>query len=275
MYYYLKIVQGKYFCRLFFLTVLLGALASAAELPVTGDAQVNSAYPGLNYGSLPYMQVGGGSRGYLQFDLSTLPAGLLNTPIARVNLVFWVGQVGAAGSIQVSEAGGAWTENSITYGSQPSTTRSVIGTVAIPAAQEFVSVDVTAAFTRWLNTPSTNFGFVLDGISSAVAFVDSKESVTTSHAAMLEIAIGGPIGATGATGLAGSTGVVGPTGAAGPSGATGSTGAVGPTRAAGPSGATGATGVVGPTGAAGPSGSSGATGAVGPTGAAGPSGATG
>ena len=257
---------------------LFASAARAAELPVAGDSQVAAGFPNLNYGSLPYIQVGGGARGYLQFDLSSLPPGLLNSPISKVNLVLWVGQVGTPGSIQVSEAGAAWAEGSITYANQPST-GSVVGTVAIPAAAQFVYVDVTATFSRWLGSPSSNFGFVLDGSpSSATAFLDSKESVTTSHGATLEIEIGGPIGLTGATGATGSVGATGPiglTGATGAQGIQGVTGATGAQGIQGVTGATGAQGIQGVTGATGAQGIQGVTGATGAQGIQGVTGATG
>jgi len=270
----MNVVSGR-ICRIVFAAWAMCAVCAASELPVSGDAHVNSAFPAVNYGAVPYIQVGGTARGYLQFDLSSLPSGLLNTAISKVNLVFWVGRVGVTGSIQVSEAAGAWSESSITYATQPAT-GSVVGTVAIPAAGQFVSVDVTSSFTKWLNNPAVNFGLVLDGSpSSSSAFLDSKESVTTSHAATLEIEIGGPVGATGATGAIGPTGLTGPAGPTGPIGLTGAIGPAGTTGAIGPIGVTGATGPAGPTGATGPTGQTVATGPAGPQGPAGPTGQTG
>ena len=63
-------------------------------------------------------------------------------------------------------------------------------------------------------------------------FLDSKESVSTSHPASLNILWRGPAGATGATGA---PGAVGARGATGPTGLTGATGATGATGPAGPS----------------------------------------
>jgi hypothetical protein len=59
--------------------------------------------------------------------------------------------------------------------------------------------------------------------------MDSKESTSTSHNAILLITLSspaGPTGATGATGPAGPAGPAGPTGPPGPKGATGATGSV-------------------------------------------------
>jgi hypothetical protein len=79
----------------------------------------------------------------------------------------------------------------------------------------------------------------------------------------------GPIGATGAQGLAGADGIDGADGATGAQGLVGADGATG---AQGPAGATGPTGPPGATGAQGPAGATGSTGQTGPTGPAGLSG---
>ena len=253
----------------------------AAELPVAADAHVNSAFPNLNFGNSPFLQVGGGTRTFLRFDTSALPEGALSSALARVNLVFWVGQIGAAGSLQVSGVSGAWDEATISWSNQPAES-SVVGTALANGAAQFVSIDVTAIFSQWLTNPGQNFGLAIDGLSPATSvFLDSKESVTTSHSPALEIILAGPAGPAGMPGPAGSTGPPGPegpVGAAGAQGATGPPGSIGATGPAGPMGAAGTPGAIGPagpmgaTGPAGPMGAAGTPGAIGP---AGPMGATG
>ena len=217
------------FSALALLTVAAGPVAGA-ELPVSADVHVNSAFPDLNFGASPFLQTGGVTRTFLRFDTSSLPAGVLASPIARVNLVLWVGQVGAGGNLQASDVSGAWAENSLTWNTQPGI-GGVVGSVAVPGAAQFVSIDVTASFARWLNSPASNFGLVIDAVpSSGSFFLDSKESVTTSHSPALEIVLGGPAGATGAigaTGAAGPAGLIGATGQAGNPGVAGATGATG------------------------------------------------
>jgi hypothetical protein len=90
------------------LSVALSVAAGAAwadDLPVAADVHVNSAFPALNFGSSPFLQVGGATRAFIRFDTSSLPSAL-PSPTARVNLILWVGQVGTAGSLQVSKCGG-------------------------------------------------------------------------------------------------------------------------------------------------------------------------
>src|SRR6185437_6649802 len=132
-----------------------------------------------------------------------------------------------------------WTESTVTAASQP-TNGAVIGTTAVATAQQFVSIDVTAAFQNWLANPGTNFGFVVDpGDGTTAIYLDSKESVTTSHQPLLQIIQAGPAGPTGVTGATGAAGAVGAAGSTGPTGVQGVQGV------AGAVGATGAQGIQG------------------------------
>lgn len=249
------------------------ALTAQTVVP-SDDAHVNSALPAVNFGNSPFLEVGGTSRAFVRFDLSSLPAGTGTAVGSRVNLVLWVNRVGAAGSILVSEANAAWSESAINSNAQPSAGVSV-GSISASAGNQFVYLDVTSSFQRWIATPSSNQGFILSGAGATDVFLDSKESVTTSHAPVLELIVAGPVGPTGATGSIGPIGATGATGPVGPVGAVGSTGAAGATGPAGPAGPVGATGAVGPVGAVGPTGSVGPIGPQGPTGAAGATGSAG
>src|SRR5205085_11596117 len=102
------------------LILFLGSLGRlfADSLPVAADAHVNSTFPTVNFGNAPFLQIGETSRTYVRFDLSSLPA-TASDDIAKVNLVLWVGRTGSLGSLQVSEAAGAWDEAGITWNSQP------------------------------------------------------------------------------------------------------------------------------------------------------------
>ncbi len=205
----------------------------ADSLPVVADAHVNSTFPTVNFGNTPFLQIGGTARAYLKFDLSSLPA-TLSTDVAKVNLLLWVGRTGSGGALQVSEVAGGWDEAGLTWNSQP-TTGGQVGTAQASVASQFIFIDVTSSVQKWLKTPAANNGFVLDGISqTASIYLDSKESVTTSHLPELQIVLHsgtgstGPTGATGATGPPGAAGANGSGGAPGTNGLTGAAGAQGP-----------------------------------------------
>jgi hypothetical protein len=275
---------------------LMAAAGLAQELPVSGDTHVNSLYPDVSFGALPFLQTGGTTRTFVKFDLSGFPPRLSPADLSRASLVLWVGRVATAGEVQVSEAAGPWDETSLTYTTAPAS-GAFIATFPVKQASQFVTVDVTATVQKWLLSPQSNQGFVLSGAPQApatVVFFDSKESVSTSHAPELDVSLragvgppgdSGPQGPAGQTGATGPTGPIGTPGAAstvpGPAGLPGAMGPIGPASTVpGPSGPPGP---VGPTGAIGPAGAAstvpGPTGPTGPTGAAstvpGPAGPTG
>jgi hypothetical protein len=272
--------------------VLLSAVGPAAfgqTVPLTQDTYVVSG-TNTNYGSAITINVSGtnGSQALVQFDLSTLPAG---ATVASATLTLYASKVGAAGTVNVSVANGPWSETTASGMNAPVPGAAVYSGLHISTGNQYIYVSATTAVQNWLNTPTTNNGFIItpnDGVVN-VAF-DSKESATTSHPATLTVTLAssaGPTGATGPAGIAGATGATGPAGIAGPTGPagiagpTGPAGIAGPTGPAGIAGPTGATGTTGPagptgaTGATGPIGLTGLTGATGATGASGPAGATG
>jgi hypothetical protein len=263
--------------------VLLSAVGPAAfgqTVPLTQDTYVVSG-TNTNYGSAITINVSGtnGSQALVQFDLSTLPAG---ATVASATLTLYASKVGAAGTVNVSVANGPWSETTASGMNAPVPGAAVYSGLHISTGNQYIYVSATTAVQNWLNTPTTNNGFIItpnDGVVN-VAF-DSKESATTSHPATLTVTLAssaGPTGATGPAGIAGATGATGPAGIAGPTGPAGIAGPTGPAGIAGPTGATGTTGPAGPTGATGatgPIGLTGLTGATGATGASGPAGATG
>lgn len=216
---------------LIFLAVTLTPLAVGQTLSPVQDAHVSTAFPSVNFGSAQLLQVGqtagaGTTKAFVQFDLSALPPGTSVTSVSRVNVVLWVNRIGTAGTIKVSQAGAAWTESGIISTNAPATGVQ-IATPTISAGSSFVTVDVTSTFQGWLTTPASNFGIVVEGVGSTAVFLDSKESVTTSHQPLLQIVQAGPAGPTGATGNTGAQGITGATGALGNTGITGAQGVTG------------------------------------------------
>ena len=219
--------------------------ASALDVTLSGDASVNSAHAGVNYGTLSNLYVGNGNTTFLQFDLTTLPAATTATQISRATLTVFVNRVNAAGTVTVSPVNAAWGEYSVTAAGAPAMGSS-IGSIPVSIAGQFLSVDVTAQVQAWLNAPASNNGLALTS-AAANALFDSKENDETGHAARLDITLvnQGPQGIQGIPGVAGPAGAVGPQGLIGPQGIPGTPGAIGP---AGPTGATGPAGVTGPQG---------------------------
>jgi hypothetical protein len=208
---------------------LLGAVGRVAQ-----DSYTSTAAPVTNFGTGPSIDVGFGatSQGFIQFDLSTLPAGTTSSEVTKAVAYIFVNKVATTGYIQFAPLNAAWTESGITHGNQPT------WGVPFPAApgilltsgptgttQQFVAVDVTTQVQYWLSHPGTNYGLTIIGDATVAAAIDSKEGTEDSNNALLdiELAVTGPAGATGATGA---TGPIGPSGPSGPADITGLTGDV-------------------------------------------------
>lgn len=269
--------------------------AAAQSLPVLADAYIANARPTANLGALPTMLAGGGNVGLINFDLSALPPGTAGANIAHATVTIYVGLASAPGVLNLVQIDGAWAERAVKWNAAPPAS-TVVASANVPAAGGYVTFDVTGLVQAWVDGAIAPNGVAVMGATDGfVATIDTKESKTTSHPAVLQVTLAtagaqgpagpqGPAGADGAqgpTGAAGPQGPEGPAGAAGPRGATGATGPqglAGPTGATGPAGIAGATGPTGAAGAQGPIGVTGATGPQGPAGAqgaAGPTGATG
>lgn len=207
--------------------------ASALNVTLTGDAHVNSAHSSINYGTLSNLYVGNGSTTFLQFDLTTLPAGTTSAQVSRATLTVFVNRVNAAGSVTISPVTAAWGEYSVTSATAPATGSS-IGSFPVSVAGQFVSVDVTAQLQAWLSTPGSNNGLALTS-GTASALFDSKENDETGHSAQLDVTLvsQGVPGVAGAQGVQGLQGVQGTPGAPGAAGAQGPAGVQGPIGPAG------------------------------------------
>ena len=77
------------------LAVSLGAAActlsaSATDLTLTADAHVNAARATTNFGSIANLYVGNGNTALLDFDLSSLPAGVTASQISHATLTLFL-----------------------------------------------------------------------------------------------------------------------------------------------------------------------------------------
>ena len=220
------------------LTVFIAATftcsaAHAAEVALTGDAHVSLTRSTTNFGTLANLYVGNGNTALLQFDLSTLPAGLTAGQISRATLTVFVNRVNTGGTVSLSPVTSAWSESAVTYATIPVIGASVNGFTAATAGQ-FVTLDVTSLVQGWVTAPATNFGLALTSTVANV-LLDSKENDETGHAATLDITVTS-IGATGPQGPQGPAGVPGTPGVPGIPGVAGPAGPIGP---AGPAGVPG------------------------------------
>ena len=231
---------------------------------VVADAHTSSALPAFRFGLLPSMAVrqapnGPIHVGYARFTLSTLPE---DGTVQKAVLRLWVLAVLTPGTIQVVPVVSPWTEATISGETSP-VLGAPIASFAVESqdALHFVEVDVTGLVQDWASGALDNHGIALRGVDGGAvsALIDTKESILTSHAPELEVALA-------SAGLPGPQGPAGPTGQQGdpgPQGVQGEPGIQGPPGPAGPQGIQGATGPEGIVGAPGPQGPIGPSGPVG------------
>jgi Collagen triple helix repeat (20 copies) len=222
-----------------FCFALATSSALHAQVVLTDDANTASLFPNQNFGSSIALIVSRDANTYLKFNLANL--GPVNgTNISKTTLVLYTDAVVTAGTMDVYEVDGSWSEGSVTWSNAPQLGNKILS--AVPVTQEgYLSLDLTSTVQAWLNGDAANNGIALvpgPGGEILVSF-DSKENILTSHTAQLMSVLvsTGPKGPPGPQGVPGSAG---PAGATGPTGSVGPQGPAGPTGPAGPSGPPGA-----------------------------------
>src|SRR5215471_13559733 len=280
--------------------VLCLSISAMAQSVLTDDATISNAPKDTdtNFGTNPNLVVSPTNSSYVRFKLSPmLPLNTTGADVAKATLTLYLGTVNAPGSLAVFEAGGAWSEKTLTAGNAPPLGGMIAGGLQIDVNKkgQFLVVDVTSVVRQWLDG-STNNGVVMTSENGASVLFDSKENSQTSHEPELIVTLNqsagaqgpqgppgpqGPQGDKGDKGDAGPQGPLGPKGDKGDAGPQGSPGpkgdqvSVGPQGSQGPQGVKGDKGDVGPQGpqgTQGPQGSQGPQGQQGPQGPQGPSG---
>jgi len=213
----------------------------AQQAPPSADTLVITAAGSAdtNFGSAILLGVAPNAASYVRFDLSGVPAG---ASVSKALLRLYVDAVTAAGSFDVYEVDRAWSENTLTFNTQPlplgpSATGSHPIALTSANRSQFLQIDITSLVQNWTSHAIANNGVALALTTPAGAFLfDSKESTLPSHGPQLEITVAGPPGVQGRRGPPGPAGRQGPQGVTGPPGVQGPTGSTGPQGPPGPQG---------------------------------------
>src|ERR1700681_2567345 len=138
------------------LVALLAAMAlprfTWAQLPPSADAYVDET-KATNFGAATTLSVSQPNlETFIKFDLSSLPSSTTGTSVAKATVVLFASAATSAGSFDVYEVGGAWSELTITNANEPP-----LGTLITPGVpiatvnkNNFVVIDVTTAVKDWL-----------------------------------------------------------------------------------------------------------------------------
>ncbi len=185
---------------------VLGMVASGvAQVTPSQDAYTNSVDPTTNYGTSTTLGVVSSATSiqtaYIQFDLSSIPAGYTSSNIAKATLKVYINSVTTAGSFNVDFVNGTWEEKKITASLSPALGSTIVSSVPLTNANvhDYVLIDVTTAVGDWLNGTQANDGIALVANSPLAATIDSKENTSQSHPAELDIVFSGSGGGGGGT----------------------------------------------------------------------------
>ena len=106
------------------LLVLCTSLPGFAQAPPSADTYVTSAEPSANFGNSQWLPVQSGTSSYIRLNLGALPS---NAPIAKATLRLYVNAVAAAGSFDVYQVEGGWSEKGLSFQNAPPLRQSATG----------------------------------------------------------------------------------------------------------------------------------------------------
>lgn len=135
------------------LCVLAGVIPGwSADAPVSADTYINANARSANYGTQPALAVGSGASTLIQFNLSTLQSlNLTSSNIQKATLTLFVDSVAAPGTVDIGLPNQAWTEGGVNYSDFNLGQVSIFASgVAVPAAGQYLTVDITTQAIAWL-----------------------------------------------------------------------------------------------------------------------------
>lgn len=183
-------------------TLLLCPTVASAQLIARDDTHVKNASASV-FRDADRLIVGnfGKYTSFIRFDLSMLPSEVTGNEIQKATLRLFIGQVGRAGSFDVSRVQGDWNEATLSFDTAAGLVGNVEAIVPVAAehANEYLLVDLTALVKEWLDGTQPNDGVALVPIGDVNLEFDSKEAKGTSHDPRLEIMLSPPETATGVT----------------------------------------------------------------------------
>jgi hypothetical protein len=188
-----KICPSNFFVVSLLLT-FFSASSAYGQITPNGDSYTNTALPTTNFGTKTLLDVQSASQtSYIQFDLSSIPAGYTSANVAKASLKLYVNAVNTSGSFNVNFINGTWLEKTITANLSPALGATIAASVPLTSSNvhDFIIIDVTSAVGAWLDGSQPNDGLALVANSPLNASFDSKESTTNSQPAELDVVLTG------------------------------------------------------------------------------------
>jgi hypothetical protein len=101
------------------------------------------------------------NRGLIQFDLSTIP---VSSVITNATITFYVPNSfdGVARTVNIHRITNTWTENTVTWNTQPTFDATIAGTILVTTTgQTPITTDLSTLFSGWVNSSYTNYGLLM------------------------------------------------------------------------------------------------------------------
>jgi hypothetical protein len=154
-------------------SLLTAPAVFAHVLTPSADAYVVPGSP-TSYGALPTVTVGSSnSFGLIQFDLNQLPAGVTASQVQRATFTLFLDHVGAGGTVNIDTVSNStpWSESQVNGNTVIGPQTSVATGVSTVSGNNFISVDATSAVQGWINSPTSNNGFLIVAYTTYVICV--------------------------------------------------------------------------------------------------------
>lgn len=148
-------------------------LQVVVELPVQQDTYVSSNYPDSNFGRATSLRIGynqagwapqGALRPYMQFNLSSIPAGVV---ISRAEIRAYQFLISPAGDSDMGvvsrQLNSSWNENLVTWNNNRPDWGSTFDKGPLPAALGWRTQDVTGVVREWYSGAHANNGIIFLG----------------------------------------------------------------------------------------------------------------
>lgn len=173
--------------------------ARAVEGIITADSSLSPVKVTLKQGFATKLAVSKASSAVVQFSLESLPAGATEQQIRKAVLKVFIGKIIKPGTLRLSgtDLGTVLDETTLNGATDLSngTTTSITTAAVIAAdAKQWLAFDVTDYLRSRVTAGSqlATFGLSHDGNAANLLslLLDSKETVTTGHAPVLDIALG-------------------------------------------------------------------------------------
>ena len=174
------------------LITLLLATALFARADVLKPSQDSSSLKGKLTpvtGKATTLAVSATRKGYVQFDLTTLPADVVAADIVNARLRVYFPSAKKPGDIAIHTVTAGWIETTTALEPGFSGSSVAMFPAATVVGKKFVEVDVTATVQAWRTIPATNFGFAFVASGFTNVLIGAKEGSGSGYPCELDIEI--------------------------------------------------------------------------------------